>query len=111
MHSGLAFIFPSCVPDIDVVTIPAGRLIPYPHIGDVRVVRVPVQPTADVPLQASAVWPGPDGVVPAIYRAALQPQAKAMGMALCVAYPVTDVEGGLLYDRLLGRRGRYRCGC
>ena len=103
--------FPSSVPDIDFVTVPTSGLVPDTHIGDVWVVRVPIQPTADVPLQASAVRPSPYGVVPAIYRAALQPQAKTLGIALRVAYPVADVEGGLLYDWLRGRRGRYRCGC
>ena len=111
MHSGLAFIFLSSVPDIDVVAVPISGLVPDPHIGDVRIVRVPAQPAGDVPLQAGAVRPGPDGVVPAVYRAALQPQAQALGITLRVAYPVADVEGGLLYDRLWGWRGRYRCGC
>ena len=103
--------FPSSVPDIDFVTVPTSGLVPDTHIGDVWVVRVPIQPTADVPLQASAVRPSPYGVVPAIYRAALQLQAKALGIALYIAYPVADVERRLLYDRLQGRRHRYRCGC
>ena len=111
MHSGLAFFFLSSVPDIDVVAVPISGLVPDPHIGDVLVVRVPAQPAGDVPLQAGAVRPSPDGVVPAIYRAALQPQAKTLGIALRVDYPVADVEGGLLYDWLRGRRGRYRYGC
>lgn len=111
MRSGRVFFFQLSVPDIDVVAIPAGRLIPYPYIGDVRIVRVPAQPAGDVSIQTGAVRPGPYGVVPAVYRAALQPQAKALGIALCVAYPIADVEGRPLYDRLRRWRGRYRCGC
>ena len=63
------------------------------NIGDVLVVGIPVQSAGDVPLKTGAVWPGPYGVVPAIYRAALQPQAKALGTALRAAYPVADIEG------------------
>ena len=111
MHSGLAFFFLSSVPDIDVVAVPISGLVPDPHIGDVLVVGIPVQSAGDVPLKTGAVRPGPDEVVPTVYRAALQPQAKALGIALCVAYPVANVEGGLLYDRLWGWRGRYRYGC
>lgn len=93
MHSGLAFIFLSSVPDIDVVAVPISGLVPDPYIGDVLVVGIPVQPAGDVPLKAGAVRPSSDGVVPAIYRTALQPQAKALGTALRAAYPVADIEG------------------
>ena len=64
------------------------------NIGDVLAVGILVQPAGDVPIQTGAVWPSPYGVIPAVYRAVLQPQAKALGIALCVAYPVADVEGG-----------------
>ena len=61
------------------------------NIGDVLVVGIPVQSAGDVPLKTGAVRPGPDEVVPTVYRAALQPQAKTLGIALRVAYPVADV--------------------
>lgn len=42
MHSGLAFIFLSSVPDIDVVAVPISGLVPDPYVGDIRVVRIPI---------------------------------------------------------------------
>ena len=109
----LGFILLSCVPDIDVVVVPAGRFIPYPHVGDIRVVCISIQPAADVPLQAGAVRPGPDGVVPAVYCAALQPQAQALCAALRVAYPVADIEAGYWFWYGLHGCGsggrRFRC--
>ena len=106
----------SCVPDIDVVGAVSGGFVPHPHIGNIRVVCISIQSAADVPLQAGAARPGPDGVVPAVYRAALQPQTQALGATLRIADSVADVEGGFLYDRLWrgfcrGRSRLDRCGC
>ena len=84
--------------------------MPLPAVSLVLLLQpvsaVPVQPVRDVPLQIDAVASCRDGVIPAVYCAAVQRKPHALGIALSIGDPVADVKRrlGLSRFRLLGNR-------
>ena len=83
-----------------IAAIPAA-FGPDPHIQNGFVSGVAVQAAVDVTGEVNAVTTSHDGIIPAVDGIAVQIEAHADRVVLCIGDPYVDVE----------RRGGSRCGC